>query len=132
MSYIKQELIKEYREQVYSYIGRGRYHRRESLLHEDSYREEEKILGNLIQLSVDSIVHPSPSRLSPSRFPIDDNAYLVDWIENGDIVNPWNSKDYPWMKPRKVFEYVSQKIENDTEIQRILQEELKKAFVNNQ
>lgn len=125
VEYIKQELIKEYQEQVYSYVGRNIYYRRGSLLQADNYRAEEKVLGNLIQLSIDSIVHPSTSMLSPFLFPIDDNAYLVDWIENGDITNPWNDKrDYPWLAPRKVFEYVSDKIENDKTIQKMLQEDI--------
>lgn len=125
--YIKSELIKEYQAQVYSYISSGWYERRNSLLQPDTYRVEEETIGNMATVVIDSAVAPSSSAISPVKYPIDENAYLADWIENGDIVNPWSNKRYPWTRKRPVFKTVENKLKSDKAIERIIQDELAKV-----
>lgn len=126
-NYIKSELIKEYEAQVYSYVGAGWYNRRNSLLQPDSYRVEEEVIGNMATVVIDNTVAPSPSVLSTTKYPIDDNAYLADWIENGNIVNPWSNRRYPWTRRRPVFRAVENKLKNDGKIEEIIRNELAKA-----
>ena len=128
---IKSELIKEYKEQVYSYIGTQQYIRRKSLLDKNTYRQEEKTIGDVVTLIIDNIAHPSPSLISSTKYPIDDNAFISDWIENGEIVNPWNTKHYSWTDKREVFKNVENKLKTEGVIEDIIKRELiKTGFVD--
>lgn len=120
------ELIKEYESEVYSYIGTRKYVRRRTLLNKETYRAYEETVGDMVTLVIDNISHPSPSKINPTKYPIDNNAFISDWIENGNIANPWNNKHYIWMDNREVFKTVESKLVSQNIIEDIIREELLK------
>lgn len=118
---VHEELAKEYNERVYSYVGTGIYNRRHSLSNEENMSDSIAIDGAAINLEVESTAKPSPSLLSA---PIDNNAYLADWVEDGNIANPWNNNIYPWTEPRPVFETVQKKLGRTDKITNIIKRSL--------
>lgn len=119
---VHSELAEEYEKQVYSYVGTEVYARRYSLTDEANMSDTVTSNGITVELEVESTAKPSPSLLGSS---IDDNANLADWIENGNIANPWNNKDYPWTKSRPVFKTVQSKLDSSDKITNTIKRSLK-------
>jgi hypothetical protein len=110
---VAKEILQEsIQENVYQSYAPTYYERRGVLGSADSIVSEMESDG---VLSIRNVAVPNESVLGTGYSPANDTTFS-GWVNDGQVPNIFNDKDYPWMHPRNFIEDAVEKMQTSGEI----------------
>lgn len=122
--HVGEEIKSNYETMVYGAYSPVVYERTGALT--DDANIEKKMIGQNT-VSIENVASPSEALIK--GYSVTANT-LPLMIEEGYIGNPWNDKDYPWTKPRKVIQTTRDQLESSKSHIQAFREGLRKRGID--